>query len=361
MKICRKSVTGFTLVELLVVIGIIAVLISILLPALGKARAAAQTVQCLANLRTMGQAMQLYAAESGGYILGAGSTSGRGIFKNDYSGMNYTETAIPADAPIYPSDYIGPMIRQLRIKLPSNASGAGTSTAAQRYQEYLSLAQFRCPSASQELLLPAYMGMDAGALPPLSYSTSFGFTMNAGTWFTSSAPGITSATRVSGSTSWPQPPTGFVPKLSKVGSAGAKVFAADGSRIVLNQTADYNIQLSSTSQIWASTSFGSYGVYSDYGPWSSCTSAYDRSWATGNSPFGSKDSRFVSFRHGARAAGGTLRMNVVYFDGHGETLDEMAAANPAIWLPKGTAILSTTKVWPDVIAKYGVTTSYVAP
>jgi type II secretory pathway pseudopilin PulG len=55
-------------VELLVVIGIIAVLISILIPVLGKARNAALTAQCLSNQRQNGLAVTMYVSESRGYL-----------------------------------------------------------------------------------------------------------------------------------------------------------------------------------------------------------------------------------------------------------------------------------------------------
>jgi prepilin-type N-terminal cleavage/methylation domain-containing protein len=57
----ESTLQGFTLVELLVVVGVIAVLVSLLLPALGAARAQARRTACLSNLRQTHQAMLLYA------------------------------------------------------------------------------------------------------------------------------------------------------------------------------------------------------------------------------------------------------------------------------------------------------------
>jgi prepilin-type processing-associated H-X9-DG protein/prepilin-type N-terminal cleavage/methylation domain-containing protein len=89
----RAIVTwGFTLVELLVVIGIIALLIAILLPALSRAREQANMIKCMATLRSMAQAAHAHAAEHQGYMPIAGRFSGRASPEGlgDVNRMRYT-------------------------------------------------------------------------------------------------------------------------------------------------------------------------------------------------------------------------------------------------------------------------------
>jgi prepilin-type processing-associated H-X9-DG protein/prepilin-type N-terminal cleavage/methylation domain-containing protein len=61
------SQSGFTLVELLVVTGLIAILIALMLPVLGRAREQAKRITCLSNLRQMAVAAQIYVSQNQGY------------------------------------------------------------------------------------------------------------------------------------------------------------------------------------------------------------------------------------------------------------------------------------------------------
>jgi prepilin-type N-terminal cleavage/methylation domain-containing protein/prepilin-type processing-associated H-X9-DG protein len=134
---------GFTLVELLVVIGIIALLISILLPTLAKAREAANTVKCASNLRSIGQGMAMYVAENKQTYPAAYIYAGMSIV----NGQQAPDTA--TDGYIHWSSYL--------FKKGAAASGAGAGQGTQPnsiYRQLVGWDMFRCPS------------LDKGGLPP---------------------------------------------------------------------------------------------------------------------------------------------------------------------------------------------------
>ena len=77
MTCCHSSRTGslpaacqrgFTLAEVLVVIGVVALLLALLLPALGRARASARAAHCASTMRNIGQAFHAYAQDNQGYV-----------------------------------------------------------------------------------------------------------------------------------------------------------------------------------------------------------------------------------------------------------------------------------------------------
>jgi prepilin-type N-terminal cleavage/methylation domain-containing protein/prepilin-type processing-associated H-X9-DG protein len=98
---------AFTLVELLVVIGIIALLISLLLPSLNKAKKAANRTVCMSNFKQMFLAMQMYSSENRGWIFPVGDDDGSGRPRN-------FGAAHPPDKrwPVY--------VRAFNIKVPAD-------------------------------------------------------------------------------------------------------------------------------------------------------------------------------------------------------------------------------------------------
>jgi len=90
---------GFTLVELLVVIGIIALLVSILLPVLNRAKEAGNTVKCLSQLSQVGKACQIYSNDNKGYTIPGAYKNPDGSTKESWATILVNGKYLPVPNP----------------------------------------------------------------------------------------------------------------------------------------------------------------------------------------------------------------------------------------------------------------------
>jgi prepilin-type N-terminal cleavage/methylation domain-containing protein/prepilin-type processing-associated H-X9-DG protein len=330
-----RRTAGFTLVELLVVIGIIAVLISILLPALTGARRAAQSVACEANLRGILQAMIAYTTENNGAIPGSPATTGRFLFNNTWGhSPSFSNSNCPGITQSW--DWQTPLARMMKIPFPEG--GSSTDRLA-RFETLRMAKQFQCPA--NIILAGPYTGSGG---PACSYNLDIAYATATQFLLLPSGTGGGAGT-VEGSSGLSSP-SGYFPKITKVGITSEKIYIADGARYS-NADTPPDIDLN-----YIASGGGAYG---DIGAFTYHSNCWDRLGAPGNG--GASDARIYAFRHGNQRPNGpadSYRFNVGFYDGHVESLGDLQGANPNYWMPRGTYY--GAQYWPmpvDAAALYG--------
>ncbi len=335
-------VRAFTLVELLVVIGIIAVLIGVLLPSLRAAREAANRTKCAANMRSAIQALVIYTSENKGWLPGP-HTSGRGwnhtpnidgnSFGLDAVGPNERHTD---ETPVQNFDWMSPTLGKV-MTLPEND--------VQRMKRLYEVDLY-CPSNDMYFFSPPFANdegvpWDARGYRSQSYAAVIQFHAfprlddfnGDGSYDTGQGDRVgISAYNTSQSTyQGLRPPREYAPKITKLGKPAEKVYLIEGGRFVSLSGDPQNPRLTELSM-----NFARYqrqgGNYMATGPYRNYPDVPFALYAPpGGKLQATPVARQMAWRHGAR-------MNVGFFDGHVELRPVLESIQVRLYTPRGTVI-----------------------
>lgn len=346
----RRVSRGFTLIELLVVISIIALLVSLLLPAMAGAMRVARKTTCMATLRGLAQASQAWSTSNEDMIVGAPSTSGAYLWGSPMPTVAY-------GAAVQRWDFMGPLAKDMGVELPE---GDGTNPGvARRFNAIRTHKAFLC--ASNEFLATHFAGPNAGTNRMISYNMGVYFLyINATSAAEAGFPGDGSGTSYYSGSFETKMPGNYKPRTSLVGNPANKVLFADGGKYSeIDVAPDYDLSMSAT---WG-------GAFADRGPHFLGSTAGSRSWdrrfapGNGGGSAATVDARVYGFRHstgtpprGAKA--NSYQGNLVYFDGHAATLGDLDFSNPYQWLPQNTVTANLSNIAPDVVQRYGLSDGF---
>ena len=322
---------GFTLVELLVVIGIIAMLISILLPTLAQARRAAYSIKCSANVRSIVQAMHQYANMYNGGIPGSAWTTGAHLYKPGANNHNCPRVS-------HINDWQAPIATVMGIEFNE---GGTLPERVSRFTTLMNRPEFVCPE--NDVIAGPNGAPSFPATQWNSYVTAVQF-MYKHNYRKSNADSGWDMGQIGETYTYTfhDPPPGYAPKITKVGTGSRKVFIACGGKY----SSPTNKPAMPLTLKW---DWG--GTYADRGPWYRGNTGFGRHLAPGNGGTG-VDSRIYSYRHGIRGQKGpanAYKFTVGFYDGHVELMGDLEGADPRLWNPEGTRLeINNTRVFRDV-------------
>ncbi|MFK7885155.1 MAG: type II secretion system protein [Phycisphaerales bacterium] len=314
---------GFTLIELLVVIAIIALLIGILLPAIGKARDTAKNLVCSTTQRGIGQGMFQYSLENKDFMPGPNTSGAEYRFLNgaDLWGMWGERTST---TPTTWWDWMSPILGDSLAFSPNRAQ-----RTAQIFNQY------GCASArvfNDKLFGGARDRADFARILgtegylQMSYLSPAAFQEYSGSWgdnaprIDPSRPGGSGIRYMEGFEDPVTTPMSYRPRTTQVGiSPSQKIFASDGSRYLATQGGGFVLDFDISPNGRRFSSFGTQG------PTRELSTAFGRGF------YDDSDLNVeLSMRHNDS-------VNAIYFDGHVSSLDSAEMwSDPNPWYPSGS-------------------------
>lgn len=318
---------GFTLIELLVVVAVIAVLISVLLPAMQAARGAAQRVVGANLQRQMAIGQRAFASDNDNAYAGPNTTGlayGHWTFEPSFSiTVKSGEGTTSATTPVNPLDWMSPSI---------GSSMGFSPNRAERYADILN--RMACPSAGR--MNDAVYGLgdvnddedffrvlESEGFNQISFLSPRGFHWVASGveipvpgGFRGGRPVMSSYT--GGMSGIVDVPSSFRPRYDKVGRASGKVIVTDGCQFLTDDNVlDFDVDHKAR-----------HGAFIARGPIDAGCFAFSRGEGALTSRVGWK----LSVRHN-----GNTRLNTARFDGSVRSVSlEEAYSDPRLWYPSGS-------------------------